>query len=434
MKKVLSKRPLSLPAIAVAILMIPVSNGHAADTLTLAQAEETALRNNPKIASAGLYTRASEKQVNEARAAARPTLNGALTGTGAETATAVAAGALTTSSISSRLATGLSLSQMITDFGRTSNLARSAQLRAQAQGKSEATTKAQVLLNVQQAYFEALGAQSALSVAQAAVRARETTLRQIRALVQAQVNSTLDQSFAEVAVSEAELALEQAQSDSHEARTRLSAAMGYNDEQTFTLVDEGVMTPLDPDVAGFIGEAMGQRPDLAALQLSRDAAHTFAEAERKLRYPTVTALAAGGVIPLRDRTLHDSYAAAGVNISVPFLNGGLYSARYAEADLRAQAADKDVQDLSVQISRDVRIAWLQANTSFQKLAVTERLLAQANEALRLAQARYDAGLGSIVELTQAQLTQTSAEIGAAVAKFDYLSRRSLLDYTTGAIR
>ena len=157
-----------------------------------------------------------------------------------------------------------------------------------------------------------------------------------------------------------------------------------------------MLTPLDPDAAGFIGEAMGQRPDLAALQLSRDAAHTFAEAERKLRYPTVTALAAGGVVPLHDRTLHDNYAAAGVNISVPFLNGGLYSARYAEADLRAQAADKDVQDLIVQISRDVRIAWLQANTAFQKLAVTERLLAQANEALRLAQARYDAGLGSIV--------------------------------------
>ena len=110
------------------------------------------------------------------------------------------------------------------------------------------------------------------------------------------------------------------------------------------------------------------------------------------------------------------------------------SARFAEADLRAQAADKDVLDLTVQISRDVRIAWLQANTAFQKLAVTERLLAQANEALRLAQARYDAGLGSIVELTQAQLTQVSAQIGAAVAKFDYLSRRALLDYTTGALR
>jgi outer membrane protein len=422
-----------LKVIAVVLFALLVQHA-AAGTLTLAQAEETAIRNNPKIGSAGLVAQAAEKQVNEARAASRPTLNGFATATGAEIGTAVAAGALTTSSISNRLATGVSLSQMITDFGRTRNLTKTAILRAEAQGKSAATARAQVILNVRQAYYEALGAESALKVAQAAVGLRGTTLRQIRALVQAQVNSTLDLSFAEVAVSEAELALNQAQNDSHEALTRLSAAMGYTDEQAFTLVDEGTATPLNTDVTAFIGEALQQRPDLAALQLTRDASRRFAEAERKLRYPSITALAAGGVVPEHDHTLHDNYAAAGVNVTLPFLNGGLYSARYAEADLRAQAADKDVQDLTVQISRDVRIAWLQANTAFQKLAVTERLLAQANEALRLSQARYNAGLGSIVELTQAQLTQTSAEIGAAVAKFDYLSRRALLDYTTGVLR
>jgi outer membrane protein len=405
-----------------------------AETLTLAQAEETAVRNNPKIGSAGLVAQAAEKQITEARAASRPTLNGFVTGTGAETATAVAAGALTTSSISSRAATGMSLSQMITDFGRTSNLTKTAKLRAAAQGKYAVTTRAQVILEVREAYFQALGAESSLKVARAAVESRQTTLRQIRALVQAQVNSTLDLSFAEVAVSEVELTLYQAENDSREARARLAAAMGYTDEQNFTLVDEGAISPLDPDVTGFISQALSQRPDLAALQLSRDASQSFAEAERRLRYPSITALAAGGVVPVRDHTLHDNYAAAGVNVTLPFLNGGLYSARYAEADLRTQAANKDVQDLTVQISRDVRIAWLQANTAFQKLAVTERLLAQSNEALRLAQARYEAGLGSIVELTQAQLTQVSAQIGAAVARFDYLSRRALLDYTTGAFR
>ncbi len=418
----------------VLVLSLLVRTACAADTLTLAQAEETALRNNPKIGSAGLVAQAAQKQVNEARAASRPTLNGFLTGTGAETGTAVAAGNLTTSSISSRLASGVALTQMLTDFGRTSNLTQSAKLRAEAQDKNAVTTRAQVILNVRQAYFEALGAESALKVAQAAVTTRETTLRQIRALVQAQINSTLDQSFAEVAVSEAQLELEQAQNDSHEAFARLSAAMGSGEEQNFTLVDEATAGPLNNDVTGFIHEALQQRPDLAALQLSRDAAQRFAKAERDLRRPSITALAAGGVIPEHDHTLHDSYAAAGVNVTLPFLNGGLYSARYAEADLRAQAAEKDLQDLTIQISRDVRIAWLQSNTAFQKLAVTARLLAQANEALRLSQARYNAGLGSIVELTQAQLTQTSAEIGAAVAKFDYLSRRALLDYTTGAIR
>lgn len=406
----------------------------AADSLTLAEAEAIAVRNNPRVGSAGLVAQAVHQQVTEARAASRPTVNGFLTGTGAETATAVAAGNLTTSSVSSRLATGIGLSQMITDFGRTSNLTNAAKLRAQAQDESAANTRAEVVLNVRQAYFEALGAQAALKSAQAAVSTREVTLRQIRALVQAQVNSTLDQSFAEVAVSEAQLELEQARNDAHEAFTRLSAAMGYNDERSFTLTDNPLAEPLAGDVEGFVGQALQQRPDLAALKLARDAAQRFARAERELRYPSITALAAGGVIPEHDHTLHDNYAAAGVNVTLPFLNGGLYSARYAEADLKAQAADKDVQALTVEISRDVRIAWLQANTAYQKLSVTARLLAQANEALRLSNARYNAGLGSIVELTQAQLTQTSAEIGSAVAKFDYLSRRALLDYTTGAIR
>lgn len=417
----------------VLLALLLAATSCTAQTLTLAEAEQTALQNNPRIGSAGFTAQAAAQQINQARAASRPTLNGFVTGAGAETGTAIAAGALTTSSISSRAASGLALSQMVTDFGRTSSLAQTAKLRADAQTKNVATTRAQVLLEVREAYFQALGAESVLKVAQAAVSARQLTLRQIRALAQAQINSTLDVSFAEVAVSEVELALYQAENDSREARARLTAAMGYQDEKTFTLVDEGVATPLNPDAAPFIASALQDRPELQALKLNRDATRSFAEAERKLRYPSITALAAGGVVPVRDHTLHDSYAAAGINVTLPFLNGGLFSARFAEAELHAQAADKDIQDLTVQIARDVRIAWLQANNTFRRLALTDRLLAQSTEALRLAQARYDAGLGSIVELTQAQLTQTSAQIDASRAKYDYLSRRALLDFTTGAL-
>jgi outer membrane protein len=405
-----------------------------AQTLTLADAEQTALRNHPKIQSAGLIAQAAGKQIDAARAASRPTVNGFVTATGAEIATATAAGALTTSSVSNRLASGAAVSQMVTDFGRTRDLTKAAQMRAASQEKSAATTRAQVLLEVRQAYYQALGAESVLKVAQAAVDQRQLVLRQIRSLAQAQLNSTLDVSFAEVAVSEVELALEQAGNDRHEALARLSAAMGYSEEKAFTLIDEGSATPLDSDAAAFVGTAIQERPDLQALRLSRDASQRFAEAERRLRYPSITALAAGGVIPAHDHTLHDTYAAAGLNFTLPILNGGLYAARFAEADLRARAADKDVQDLSIQIARDVKIAWLQANTAFRRLGLTDRLQAQANEALRLAQARYDAGLGSIVELTQAQLTQTSAQIEASRAKYEYLSRRTLLDYTTGALR
>jgi outer membrane protein len=121
-------------------------------------------------------------------------------------------------------------------------------------------------------------------------------------------------------------------------------------------------------------------------------------------------------------------------VNIPIFNGGLFSARKSEALLRAQAADRDVQDYSLHVSRDVQSAWFDANNAFHRLDITARLVDQAAKALHLAQARYDAGLGSIVELNQAQLSETSAEIDAAGAKYDYLSRRTALDYALGALR
>ncbi len=168
--------------------------------------------------------------------------------------------------------------------------------------------------------------------------------------------------------------------------------------------------------------------------LTRDAARRYAQAERQLKLPTVSLIGAAGAIPAGDPRLPDKYSAAGVNINIPIFNGGLFSARHAEAEQRASAADNDLQALAVQVAREVRVAWLEASTAARRMDVTTRLAAQANEALRLAQTRYDAGLGSIVELSQAQLNQTSAEIQNATARYDYLSRRAALAYTTGELQ
>lgn len=403
-------------------------------TITLSEAEQFAVEHNPRLSSASLTAQAVGKTVNEARAARYPTLSGNLTGTGAETGTTVAAGALTTSSLSSRAASGLALSQLITDFGRTANLTETARLRAAAQSSNTDEVRALIRLDVRRDYYRSLGSQAVLQVAHAVLDQRRILLRQITALEESALKSTLDVRFAEVAVSEAELGLYQAENNLHENNARLAAAMGYDREQAFTLVEQALPGPLENTPDTDITEALNTRPDLEALGLSRDAAHRFAIAEAKLRYPSISLLGAGGVIPAHDRTLRDNYAAAGVNVNLPILNGGLYKARQAEAELRAQAAEKDVRDLALHISRDVQVAWLEANNAYRSLDVTARLVAQANEALRLAQARYDIGLSSIVELTQAQFSQTSALIGAASAKFDYLTLRAELDYEIGALR
>jgi outer membrane protein len=210
--------------------------------------------------------------------------------------------------------------------------------------------------------------------------------------------------------------------------------MGYDRDQPFSLSDEPLPPALDPDVDALIGQAMHERPDLAALQLNQDSLARYAEAEKRLRNPTITAAAVAGVAPVRSEGLPESYSAVGVNVNIPILNGGLFRARRGEAESRAAAGSKDVQALTVQISRDVQVAWLNANDAFRRLDVTARMVAEANEALRLAQARYDNALGSIVELSQAQLNQTSAEIAAASAKYEYLSRRAALNYAMGILR
>jgi len=123
-----------------------------------------------------------------------------------------------------------------------------------------------------------------------------------------------------------------------------------------------------------------------------------------------------------------------VNLSIPIFNGGLFHARQTEAELKARAASDNVTDLANRVTRDVRVADLDAQTAFERVGLTDQLLKQAQLALDLAHGRYDLGLSSIVELSQAQLNLTAAQIGSAAARYAYQLQRTILDYQTGVLR
>jgi len=419
---------LTLAISAVAMAQAPPKK------LTLAEAEQLAIRNHPRIQSAGFLAEAAKAVVTEARSPLYPIVSGAFTSAAAQHSSTLAAGTIQTSSLYSRVAAGITVTQLVTDFGRTTNLAESAKLRASAQQQLIGNTRAGILIEVDQAYYQALAADTVLRVAQAVVENRQLTLRQVRGLAQSSMKSTLDVSFAEVATSEAELAVVRAENDVQASRARLSAALGGMRNERYELGDEPLPPALDPDAETAVTSALQQRPDLAALQLNRDSVHRFAQAEKLLNRPTVSVAGVAGALPATDPRLHGTYSAAAVNVNVPVMNGKLFSARHTEAEMRAQAADRDVEDLRIQVSEQVRVAWLEANTAFRRLDVTARLVAQAQKSLRLAQTLYDNGLGGIVELNQAQLSQVTAEIAAASAKYEYLSRRAALAFVTGALR
>ena len=402
--------------------------------LSLEQAEAIAVANQPRLLAEQLRAKAYAQRIREARAGLQPLV--AFNATGAliaDTGTATAAGALTTSSISDRFAYGGNLTQLVTDFGRTSALVQSTRYQATAQADLATLTKAQVRLNVREAYYGTLGAEAVLRAAEAAQANRRLISRQLEALAQNELRSTLDVNFAKVLESEAELAVVRARSTVAQVRSQLATAMGQQQPVGARLVEPATPVAIPAAPEEIVAQAQTQRADLSAAQAQQKAAQEFASSEKRLSYPSLNVLGAAGQLPFHDHTLHDSYAAAGFNLNIPVFNGGLFAARRAEAELEATARTRDTAELRLEVNQQVRDSWYRADEAYRSLDVTARLVAQSKEALRLAQDRYDAGLGSIVELNEAQLNETSAEISAADATYTYLSRRAELDFAAGLL-
>lgn len=398
--------------------------------LTLKDAEALAVKNNPLITVGKLTALASQQVLRETRSAYWPTAVVDLTGVDAQDNSRITAGGLNNPIIYPRAAAGTIVSQLITDFGRTRNLVATSSLRAKAENENAIANALQIKLAVDQTFYNALQSRAVLQVAQQTVSERQTVADQVQALFNAKLKSSLDLSFAQVNLAQAKLLLLDAQNNNDAALASLSAVLGYPTLQHYDLVDETTpLTAPPPDVDQLIVQAMQKRPELAALNYDYQAAQKFQSAERDLLFPTVRALGAVGSTPLAgNNALAPWYGAVGVNVELPVFNGFLYSARAREAELRAQAAQQQLRDLQDSIARDVRTGWLNTATAYQRLSVSQQLLQQANLALDLSQTRYKLGLASIVELSQAQLQQTQAQIGSAQATYQYRLALAVLNF------
>jgi outer membrane protein len=229
------------------------------------------------------------------------------------------------------------------------------------------------------------------------------------------------------------LLLLEAQNNYQTSLAGFSAILGFPDEQNFQLVEESAaIAPPTLDVLPLIQQALQQRPEVLALQDQVLAAQKFGSAEHDLWRPTVNALGVVGEAPVRDNHIPNWYGAVGVNINIPVFNGFLYNARAKAADLETEVNRQKLSDLRNNIARDVRNSWQDTNRAYERLSVTQQLREQASLSLNLAQARYNLGLGSIVEFSQAELQKTEADIADTDAKYQYRLTEIVLAYTISA--
>lgn len=425
-------------AAAALLMAAAASRAQQSTPLTLQQAEAMALQNHPQIQAAQHEAAFAGQQITINRSAFYPQVYGDATGSEGNANARIGAGTLAASRLFDRLGIGAVANQLITDFGRTHNLVETARFQAQASQQDVQTSRYNVLLAVNRAYFDVLRSQAVVNVAQKTVETRQAVDTQVTQLAKNELRSQVDVSFADVQVAQAKQLLLRAQEAVQEAQAELGAALGSNQPANYQLSDE--MLPPGPPatVDELIAQALANRPELASLRLSSDAAKSFAEAEKDLSKPTVSAIGEAGAIPFITKEgstpIPVGYEGVAGNISVPIFNGHLFAARHNAAVERQLEADQKLRDELDRVSRDVRVAWSSARTAFQLIDVTAQEMSEAELALNLAQGRYNLQLASIVELTTAQLNLTQAQIDYQNARYDYQTQYAVLQYTIGQLR
>jgi outer membrane protein len=207
-------------------------------SLTRVQAEQAALKNNPRVTVSQLLALAQHQVVREARSAELPTANGAITAEKALEGSRISAGSLTASRLFTHAGAGGSFTQLITDFGRTHNLVLTRKLEEKAANASALATREEMELAADQAFYDALTAQAVLQVARQTVKARQATQTQVNQMAQSKLKSTLDLSFANVNLSQSQLLQLDAHNNADATMAALDAVLGLDHEVTYQLVDD----------------------------------------------------------------------------------------------------------------------------------------------------------------------------------------------------
>jgi outer membrane protein len=437
----------TLLSVAAATWMCRPAAAAAAPSLSLADAEQSALAHQPAVRQAAGQVEAAEGRVEQARSGYLPQV----TGTGIyqrTTANFVSRpGALPASPTSPNLNPsyssttfnffnfGLTASQLIYDFGATSERWRAADVNRDAAQSTGRSTVAQALLAVRRAYFQARAQKELVGVAQETVGNQQKHLEQIQGFVSAGIRPEIDLATARTTLANAKVQLVNATNSYEVALATLDQVMGVPTDQRYELSDtELTAVPGEDGPSGpLLGEALQARPEVAAAEQSRRAQELTVSSLRGNYGPALSATASltdGGTAI--DRLMPNWYL--GLSLSWAILQGGLTHGQVREArgTLTALAAQEDA--VRLQVGVDVEQSSLGVRAAKATIVAAEEALTNARDQLRLAEARYATGLGSAVELSDAQVAYTNAEAQEVQARYGLASARAQLITALGSTK
>jgi outer membrane protein len=427
---------MSLLALSIALqatqppLPFPPSPPTSAHTMSLQQATDTALREQPQLRVSHAQTDAANARADEARAPLLPQITGTASyriGTSNQVPGGQATNNPSNSTLTPLWNFGLSANQLIYDFGQTTGRWRSAQANAAAQEYVERTTRLQTVLNVRVAYFQARSQKALISVAQETLANFQHHLTQIQGFVELGTRPQIDLAQAKTDVANAKVQVITAENGYASSKAQLNQAIGVAQSTDYDVTDDALPAVSDEDQSTdtLVQTAVAKRPEVGQLLKQIESQEQLLRSARGNYAPSLgastTATDAGKYL---DKMAWNWNAQ--VTLTWPLFQGMLTVAQVREAEWNLVAARAQRDATLQQIRLDVEQARLAVRASKTSLDAVEEAYINAKERLRLAEGRYETGAGSVIELGDAQVAAANAAAQRVQADYALASARAQL--------
>jgi len=406
--------------------------GDEAIVLHLDDAVRTGLQHQPNVLTAKAQTEAAAGRVDQARAGYLPQVIG--TGLaqrvhGTASVRTTQNGVPTTVGSSGQtynvFSFGVSASQLIWDFGQTIDRTRAASAQRDAQESNERTARFEAALQVRQAFFQAHAQKALVQVGRESVQNMERHLEQVRGFVEQGIRPEIDLAQAKTDLANAKVTLINAQNGYLTAKAQLNQAMGVAQGTDYDVADEG-LAPIpgeDGPGEGLLRQALASRPELVSLQKQTKAAELTVSSIQGAYGPTLSGV--GGVSeagPALD-ALGLNWN-IGLNLTWPIFQGGLTRGEVREARANVSVAQAQVTQAELTVRLQVEQARLNLRSAKAAIVAARDARENAKERLRLAEGRYESGVGSIIELDDAAVAALSAGAQLVQAEYNLASARA----------
>jgi len=405
--------------------------------ITADQAVQIALKHQPNVAAAVAGVAAAQGRTEQARSALRPTLGtsagythtkvlastgggGGFTGGGGRSAGSI-----------SGFQASADVRQLIYDAGHTRSLVNQAASQQQGAARNLDRVRADLVLQVKQAFYTYMQDQRLVAVNEANVRAQQDHLALARARLDAGVGLPSDVVRAETAVADAILNLTLARNAASNSRVQLAQLMGLDGRTPIQTADSSEPLPAEEeDVAALVNLALQHRPEVLQAQAAVQASEYALKAARTTNTPAVAAsvgvATSGASFPPGNQLL-----SIGASVSWDPFDGGFTAGRVKEAQANLEAAQAQLTSAQQAVISDVSQAYLNLKGAEQRVATAQAEVANAQESVRLAEGRYRGGVGIFLDVVDAQAALLTANTNAVNAQAALNVARAALAHAIG---